>query len=103
MELVVTKRTTEDMELVAPKARKLLITAPGRKAGAEGYGAGGNDNNYGVYGAGGAKGYEAGGAYCTRPSSWDCTDGYGVGGNNKSYGGGGAKGNEAGGDNRNRP
>ena len=53
MELVVTKRTTEDMELVAPKARKLLITAPGRKAGAEGYGAGGNDNNYGVYGAGG--------------------------------------------------
>ena len=59
MELVVTKRTTEDMELVAPKARKLLITAPGRKAGAEGYGAVGNDNNYGVYGAGGAKGYEA--------------------------------------------
>ena len=49
------------MELVAPKARKLLITTPGRKAGADGYGAGGNDNNYGVYGAGGAKGYEAGG------------------------------------------
>ena len=40
MELVVTTTTTEDMELV-------VIIAPGRKAGAEVYGAGGNNTNYG--------------------------------------------------------
>ena len=39
MELMLKTTTIDDMELV-------VIIAPGRKAGAEGYGAGGNNTNY---------------------------------------------------------
>ena len=57
MKLVITTTTMEDMELEAKKAMKLVvISAPGRRAGGEGYGAGGNEKNYRGYGVGGTEG-----------------------------------------------